>query len=233
MRARVAEGWCLLRKHAEELARARVAETPRAWAGRRSPSNEKGPRAGPFHHAYSILAARAGRRCLREGLGSFHVLAGREVGRGPVRCRVGGALLGCELQDFDAPLVEAGQDSRARIKLKAKYTGTSTLCQQPYCGTTRRRQHLHCTVFVPTNPSLRIGFGAGRQHLAPFRRRRRRVGGVPVCAAAAFCYHVSAVFSSSEVCGRGGIGRRARFRFWWATPVKVQVLSPAPFQIPW
>ena len=83
--------------------RARVAETPRAWAGRRSPSNEKGPRAGPFHHAYSILAARAGRRCLREGLGSFHVLAGREVGRGPVRCRVGGALLGCELQDFDAP----------------------------------------------------------------------------------------------------------------------------------
>ena len=35
-------------------------------------------------------------------------------------------------------------------------------------------------------------------------------------------------FSSSKVCGRGGIGRRARFRFWWATPVKVQVLSPAP-----
>ena len=30
------------------------------------------------------------------------------------------------------------------------------------------------------------------------------------------------------MCGRGGIGRRARFRFWWATPVKVQVLSPAP-----
>ncbi len=35
-------------------------------------------------------------------------------------------------------------------------------------------------------------------------------------------------FSSSKACGRGGIGRRARFRFWWATPVKVQVLSPAP-----
>ena len=32
-----------------------------------------------------------------------------------------------------------------------------------------------------------------------------------------------------QKCGRGGIGRRARFRFWWATPVKVQVLSPAPF----
>ena len=27
--------------------RARVAETPRAWAGRRSPSNEKGPTRGP------------------------------------------------------------------------------------------------------------------------------------------------------------------------------------------
>ncbi len=29
-------------------------------------------------------------------------------------------------------------------------------------------------------------------------------------------------------CGRGGIGRRTRFRFWRVTPVKVQVLSPAP-----
>ena len=31
----------------------------------------------------------------------------------------------------------------------------------------------------------------------------------------------------SFLCGRGGIGRRARFRFWWVT-VQVQVLSPAP-----
>ena len=29
-----------------------------------------------------------------------------------------------------------------------------------------------------------------------------------------------------KVCGCGGIGRRARFRFWWAT-VQVQVLSSA------
>ena len=29
------------------------------------------------------------------------------------------------------------------------------------------------------------------------------------------------------LCGRGGIGRRARLRIWWF-PVQVQVLSPAP-----
>ena len=29
------------------------------------------------------------------------------------------------------------------------------------------------------------------------------------------------------LCGRGGIGRRARLRIWWI-PVQVQVLSPAP-----
>ena len=28
------------------------------------------------------------------------------------------------------------------------------------------------------------------------------------------------------ICGHGGIGRRARFRFWWET-VQVQVLLPA------
>ena len=29
-----------------------------------------------------------------------------------------------------------------------------------------------------------------------------------------------------RICGYGGIGRRARFRFWWET-VQVQVLLPA------
>ena len=33
--------------------------------------------------------------------------------------------------------------------------------------------------------------------------------------------------SSIGVSGYGGIGRRARFRFWWET-VQVQVLLPAP-----
>ena len=30
------------------------------------------------------------------------------------------------------------------------------------------------------------------------------------------------------ICGHGGIGRRARFRFWWET-VQVQVLLPVLF----
>ena len=40
-------------------------------------------------------------------------------------------------------------------------------------------------------------------------------GSIPAC-----------LIPEREICGCGGIGRRARFRFWWAT-VQVQVLSSA------
>jgi hypothetical protein len=33
------------------------------------------------------------------------------------------------------------------------------------------------------------------------------------------------------MCGRGGIGRHARFRFWWLIAVGVQVPPPAPYMI--
>ena len=35
------------------------------------------------------------------------------------------------------------------------------------------------------------------------------------------------MFAAARVCGYGGIGRRARFRFWWET-VQVQILLSAP-----
>ena len=41
---------------------------------------------------------------------------------------------------------------------------------------------------------------------------------------------VRASLNEFDVCGRGGIGRRACLRCMWATPVEVQVLSTAPLR---
>ncbi len=52
--------------------------------------------------------------------------------------------------------------------------------------------------------------------------------------AALLCYNNKAVKSAlwevkgirQRTCGYGGIGRRARFRFWWATPCRFKSCYP-------
>lgn len=54
------------------------------------------------------------------------------------------------------------------------------------------------------------------------RRKRLLLLGAPIV------YEYRLSWTRQEPCGRGGIGRHARFRFWWLTAVGVQVPSPAP-----